>query len=91
MVRTFSGFFISARYFLTNAAHCAGVRAFRPSFIVSTRGARLGNHTSYQLRDANSGLRHAPRRPPDGSDSEAFVVCPGAAQPYYADSHYSLL
>src|SRR6185295_13837531 len=62
---------ISALYFLTKAAHCAGVCAAWPSVIVATEGARVGNHTSYQLSDANltfgtprGGRRTVPMRSP---------------------------
>ena len=54
-----------------NAAHCAGVSAAWPSFIVSTLGASTGNQTSYQLPDENcafgtprGGRRTVPMRSP---------------------------
>src|SRR5580765_3395935 len=71
MARLLSGVAISARYFLLNAFHSAGVLAACPSFNVSTLGARFGNHTSYQFRVANSvfgtprgGRRTVPMRMP---------------------------
>ena len=69
-----SGVAISARYFLVNAAHWAGVLAFCPSFMASRLGARFGNHTSYQFCDANmvlgtprGGRRTVPMRVPSPS------------------------
>src|SRR5258706_9324380 len=73
MLRRASGCAISARYLRTNAAHCAGVAAESPSFIVARLGARFGYHASYQSRAANcdfgtprGGRRTVPmRRPSD--------------------------
>jgi len=41
-----SGVDISDLYFLTNAAHFAGVSAAWANFTVSSLGARFGNQTS---------------------------------------------
>src|SRR5215475_7817161 len=74
MAWVFSGVAISARYFLMNLFHWAGVVAERPSFIVGRLGARLGNQTSYQFCKANldlgtprGGRRTVPMRRPSSS------------------------
>jgi hypothetical protein len=62
---------ISARYFLMNLLHCAGVSAESPSFMDGRLGARLGNQTSYQFCEENldlgtprGGRRTVPMRKP---------------------------
>src|SRR5215468_3046118 len=71
MAWVFSGVDISARYFLMNLFHWAGVVAERASFMVGRLGARLGNQTSYQFCEANlalgtprGGRRTVPMRKP---------------------------
>src|SRR5215468_8240904 len=71
MAWVLSGVAISARYFLMNLFHSAGVSAERASFMVGRLGARLGNQTSYQFWDANldlgtprGGRRTVPMRKP---------------------------
>src|SRR5262245_51229673 len=74
-----SGLAISARYFLAKARHCAGVAAARPSFMVGTLGARVGNHTSYQFREANSDFgtpRGGRRTVPIRGPSPALLALP---------------
>ena len=70
-MRLASGFAISARYFRVKTVHALSVVADRPSFIVGTLGARLGNQTSYQSSAAKrlfgtprGGLRTVPMRSP---------------------------
>ena len=87
MVRAFSGVAISWWYFLTNFAHSSGELAPWPSFIVSTLGARFGNHTSYQFSEANFAFGTPRGVPAHGADARALAGSARGAESNDADDH----